>query len=124
MESLPGGDGAGGAGSKVESSGGASPVALALWRSLALGLLGALAMIGLALAGPERRAEVLVRAAPVACAAQPGLPPGHPPVGGFEGSRAFPALPPGHPPVNGSQARSSRASPLAPVFEAPEILDI
>ena len=102
-------------------------VALVLWRSLALGLLGVLLVVGLGLASPERPVEVLERQAPMACAAGPSLPPGHPPVGrlqGRPGPRAAHALPPGHPPVEGWSARSSQRAPLAPVFAAPETLDI
>ncbi len=115
------------AGSAAEPPSKPGQAALVLWRSLALGLIGAMLVIGLGLASPERPVEVLERQVPTACSAGPALPPGHPPIGrlqGRPGPRAAGALPPGHPPVEGWSARSSQRAPPAPVFAAPETLDI
>lgn len=114
-------------GSAAEPPSKPGQVALVLWRSLALGLLGVMLVVGLGLASPERPVEVQARQVPAACASAPALPPGHPPVGrlqGRPGPRAAQALPPGHPPVEGWSARSSQRTPPAPVFAALETLDI
>lgn len=119
-------DGAAGAPAQVASA----ASGLVLWRSLSLLLLGGLLVAGLASAGQPRThvAPLLVRAEATCAERQVALPPGHPPVPGYRGPqgrlRASPDLPPGHPPIDGRAARAGQARPLAPVFEAPGLLDI
>lgn len=103
---------------------------LVLWRSLSLLLLGGLLVAGLASAGQPRTfaAPLVVRAQATCDERQVALPPGHPPVPGYQGwqgrLRASPDLPPGHPPIHGRASRAGQARPLAPVFDAPGLLDI
>jgi len=99
--------------------------------ALRLALAGLVLAAGLALASPDRPAPAPRGAAMGTCQAQPApqrvvvLPPGHPPVRGYDPQgRPVLALPPGHPPVDGPGAVPVPARPLGAVFAAPDVVDL
>lgn len=94
---------------------------------LRLALLGLVVVAAVSVAAPGARVADPAAAAACASTAAPQsvivLPPGHPPIHGIgPQGRAATALPPGHPPIDGFGARPAR--PLAPLFTAPEIVDL
>lgn len=100
---------------------------------LRVALLAVILVAGLAVASPGRRfAAEAVAAAPVGCPAEVGgevagpalLPPGHPPIRGLQPRAPASALPPGHPPIDGWDGRPIPARPLAPTFQAPELVEL
>lgn len=97
---------------------------------LRLVLLAVVLVAGLAVASPGAAGRAPLQG-PQACPSQPvagaaALPPGHPPVQGLPlPGRAAAGLPPGHPPLHGWDGRTPvPARPLAPVFAAPELVDL
>jgi hypothetical protein len=96
---------------------------------LRLALAGLVLAAGMALASPGARqvvpAEQGTCQAPAAPQSVIVLPPGHPPIRGFEPQgRTAMMLPPGHPPIDGPGVRPVPARPLAPLFTAPETVDL
>lgn len=100
---------------------------------LRVALLAVILVAGLAVASPGRRgAAEVASAGPAGCAADARgavagpalLPPGHPPVPGFRPPAPAIALPPGHPPISGWDGRPVPARPLAPTFQAPDVVEL
>lgn len=96
---------------------------------LRLTLIGMVLVAGMALASPGARRVATEEPEGCQVAAAPQsvvvLPPGHPPIRGLESQgRAAMALPPGHPPIDGPGMRAIPARPFAPLFSAPETVDL
>jgi hypothetical protein len=84
-----------------------------------------LTLTALAAARPQVRSGAGERSVAAACV-EPSmvLPPGHPPVPGFQPRGQGVELPPGHPPIGGQPRRAGPLPGLAPTFEAPATLEI
>lgn len=97
---------------------------------LRVALLAVILVAGLAVASPVRQpapevARVACTAAADGDVAGPAvLPPGHPPVRGLQPRAPASALPPGHPPIDGWDGRPVPARPLAPTFQAPDLVEL